>query len=140
VSYATIVEGLHERFATVTALKVILDHEPTAVHATPLLYSILDGFERRVDGLTVRTVYRTVHWLLIAWQDSETAEEQLRSLVDAIAQAVEAEPKLGGKVRPGDAQIVSGDAGWATVGNTEYRAVGFRSEVVELSGYLGLRR
>ena len=140
MSYELVTEGLHACFATVTAVKVLLDHEPTAVHATPLIYSLQAGFERSVDGTVTRTVYRTRHRLLIAWQDSESAEEMLRALTDAIPQAVEADPKLGGKVRPGDAQIVSGDPGWVTVGGAEYRALDFISEVVELSRYLGLRR
>lgn len=140
MSYEDVTEGLNERFATVAAIAVILDHEPTAVHETPLIYSILDSFERSVQGTHVRTTYRTLHRLCLAWQDSATTEAQLRALVDAVPEAVEDSPKLGGRMRPGDAQIEMGEAGWVRIGETTCRYIDFVSTVVELSRYRGLGR
>ncbi len=138
MSYANVVEGLNAAIATVPGIKAVLDYEPTSVQTSPLVYSILDGFDRQVTGLTARVTYRTMHRLCIRWQDPEASEELVRSLADAVAEAVEADPKLGGRLRPGDAQITRGDAGWAQIGNTTCRIVDFYSEVVEISGYRGL--
>ena len=139
MSYTNVVEGLHERFATVTSLKVILDYEPNSIQTTPLLYSILDGFERRVDGTVTVTRWRTMHRLLLPVQKPEQAEEDLATLVMSIVEAVESSPKLGGRLRPGDAQIISGDAGFLEMGTGNwYRRLDFYSEVVEMSRYLGL--
>ena len=138
MSYAAVSEGLNAAIATVTALKAVLGYEPTSVQTSPMVYSLLDGFDRQVTGLTVRVTYRTLHRLCIRWQDPETSEEQVRTLADAIAEAVEADPKLGGRMRPGDAQITRGDAGWAQIGNTTCRIVDFYSEVLEISGYRGM--
>jgi hypothetical protein len=138
VSYANAVEGLNAAIATVTDVKAVLDHEPTSVQTSPLVYSILDGVDRQVTGLTVRVTYRTLHRLCIRWQDSEASEAVVQALVDAIPEAVEADPKLGGRLRPGDAQISRGDAGWAQIGNTTCRIIDFYSEVVEISGCRGL--
>jgi len=138
MSYQNIVQGLHERFATLSALKVVLDYEPTSIQDSPLLYSILDGFTRQVQGTHVRTTYRTLHRLCIRWQDPAIAEEMVEQLVDAIPEVLEADPRLGARVRPGDAQIVRGEAGWARIGETTVRIIDFYSEVIELSAYRGM--
>lgn len=139
MSYADVVEGLHERFVTVSALKAILDYEPNSIQTSPLLYSILDGFERRVDGTVTVTRWRTMHRLILPVQKPEQTEEDLAALVMSIVEAVESSPKLGGRLRPGDAQVVSGDAGFLEIGEGNwYRRLDFYSEVVEMSRYLGL--
>ncbi|MDD5059303.1 MAG: hypothetical protein PHQ60_15710 [Sideroxydans sp.] len=139
MSYSDVVEGLHERFATVSALKAVLDYEPNSVQTTPLLYSILDGFERRVEGTVTYTTWRTLHRLLIPYQKPAQVEEDLAGLVMSIIEAVESSPKLGGRLRPGDAQIVSGDADFIEIGDGNwYRRLDFYSQVVEMSRYLGL--
>lgn len=138
MSYAAVSAGLNEAIGTVTALKAVLDYEPTSVQTSPMVYSLLDGFDRQVAGLTTRTTYRTLHRLCIRWQDPAPSEEQVRTLVDAIAEAVEADPKLGGRLRPGDAQITRGDAGWAQIGGATCRIVDFYSEVLEIDRYRGV--
>lgn len=139
MSYTDVVEGLHERFATVTALKSILDYEPNSVQTWPLLYSILDGFERRVEGTITYTTWRTLHRLLIAYQKPAQVEEDLAPLVMSIIEAVESSPKLGGRLRPGDAQIVSGDADFIEIGEGNwFRRIDLYSQVMEATRYLGL--
>ena len=138
MSYAAVSEGLNAAIATVTALKAVLDYEPATLQTSPIVYSILDGFDRQVTGLTTRTVYRTLHRLCIRYQEPETSEAVVQALADSIAEAVEADPKLGGRMRPGDAQITRGDAGWASIGGTTCRIVDFYSEVLEISRYRGM--
>ena len=139
--YEAVSAGLQEALARVAALAVVLDHEPTAVHETPLLYSLLEGTSRARDGGTgVERRYTTLHRLCLSWQDSATTEALLRQLVDEIPDAIEADPRLGGRVRPGVALVTRGEAGWVTIGNTWYRSVDFFSEVLVMTRYLGLRR
>jgi hypothetical protein len=138
MSYSDVLEGLHERFALVveTDLNLIIG-EPTAIHQVPALYSVLESFDRSYDGELVRVRYRTLHRLCIRWQDNLAAEEELAELVNAIPAMVEADPRLGKRLKArGDSKIVAGDAGWTTIGGTEYRSLDFHSEVWEV-GALG---
>ncbi len=126
--------GLHERFATVTtprALVAILAYEPTAVHDYPLLYSILDSFERTRHGQVLAWHWRTMHRLLLRWQSSEECEIELRAFVNSIPEALDLDPHLGGRLVSGYADIAEADAGWTKVGDTECRYVDFYSTVIE---------
>ena len=122
-----------------TALKSILDYEPNSVQTWPLLYSILDSFDRRVEGTVTYTTWRTLHRLLIAYQKPAQVEEDLAPLVMSIIEAVESSPKLGGRLRPGDAQIVSGEADFIEIGEGNwFRRIDLYSQVMEATRYLGL--
>src|SRR5438105_777850 len=96
MSYETVIEGLHARFATVVGLEQnnILDHEPTSVTSFPTLYSLLDRFDRKEMGGVTKMTYRTLHRLLFRWQDNKQAEVELRSFVNKVAAAVDADPQL----------------------------------------------
>jgi hypothetical protein len=135
MSYQDIVDGLHIRFATVTALKVILDYEPTAAQDSPLLYSLLDGFTREYDdiGESVEVTYRTLHRLCIRWQDNEECEQTLIALANDIPIAVDGDPRLGLLLKGDGARIIQGDAGWVNIGGTEYRSLDFYSECTEFN-------
>jgi len=131
VSYATVLEGLHERLATVTSLVAILDYVPTAIHDTPMIYSLLDRVEYRRSGQVKTTVYRVIHRLLVRWQDNEGAEEEIIPFVNSIPDAVEADPQLGGRLTDGYGEITEGNAGFVTVAGVEYRSVDFIATVIE---------
>jgi hypothetical protein len=132
--YEEITLGLHERFATVPELRVILDYEPTSAQDSPLIFSMLDGFEADTVGTVTTTVWRTAHTLCIRWQNPEEAERLLRRLAVAIPRAIRQQPRLQGHVR-GVADIVMGDAGFTTIGDAEYRSLEFTSEVLVKSQY-----
>jgi hypothetical protein len=134
MSYQDIATALNARLAAIPGIVSVLDYEPTSAQASPLIYSLLDTVTRTVQGTTVRITYRTLHRLCIIWQDSEWAEEQLRSFIEAIPEALEARPRIG----KADGQIALGDAGWAEVGNVMVRVLDFYSEVVEIRPYLGI--
>ncbi len=141
MSYTSVIEGLHERFATVIGLKVLLVGEPTSVQDSPLLYSLVERVEREAQATKpghtlMRVTYRTLHRLCLKWQDNPTAEAELLALADAIPAAIEADPKLGGRIT-GDAHLSGAEAGWVTIGGTTYRVLDFYSEVLELAPVRG---
>ena len=102
-----------------------------------MIYSEIDGLERVTKGTSVEVTYRTLHRLCIRWQDNAVAEALLRTLLDAIPQAVDAAPKLSGACR--NAVITGGDGGWTEIGGTEYRTFDFYSEVTVMEPYLGIQ-
>ncbi len=130
MSYEQVVDGLHARYATISAVKVVLDYEPTAVQNSPLIYTVLDSFTREHAGTMVYMRYRVLSRLCIRWQSPEHAEQTLISLVNAIPQAIDADRRLGGVVR--DATVQAGDGGWVTIGGSEYRSLDFYVEVQEV--------
>lgn len=131
MSYATVLEGLHERFATVPGIVAILNYAPTAFHDTPLLYSLLDKVTISRSGQVRARKYRILHRLVVRWQDNEQAEQQIIPLVDSIPDAVDADQHLGGRLASGFAEITEIEGVWVTVGGTEYRALDFYSTVIE---------
>ena len=134
MSYADVVDGLHERFATVSGIGPVLDYAPTSVPADKTLFSSLDSFEIVRSGQVIAYRYRIRHRLVIYWQDNAAAEESLQPFVNSIPAAVDADPHLGARLTAGYAQITSGDAGWFDVGGTDYRYVDFYSTVLDKSG------
>jgi len=130
MSYATILAGLTERFATISGLTV-LDYEPTSIQTTPLLYSLLESATYTTSGQIKARHYRVLHRLLLPWQDVEEAEADVAPWVNAIPDAVYDDRSLGGRLQRGTTEIVEMDAGWATVGNITYRALDFYSDTLE---------
>ena len=131
MSYATVLAGLHERLATVDGPVDVLDYAPTAIHDTPLIWSLLDNLEIRRNGQVKTKRYRILHRLVVRWQDNEQAEQEIIPYVDSIPAAVEADPHLGGRLTSGYAEITECQAGWITVAGVEYRNLDFYATVIE---------
>jgi len=131
MSYADVLAGLHERFATVSGIKAILDYVPTSIHTAPLLYSAFDRAESVRSAQVKGWQYRTLHRLCFRWQDNERAEEELIPYVNSIPDAVAADPHLGGVLTAGYAEINEIEAAWVTIGGIEYRVLDFYSTVIE---------
>ena len=129
--YADIIDGLHDVFAAVSGLDVVLDYAPTAVHETPLMYSILDSVEVSKGGQVTTRRFRILHRLLVPWQDNEQAEVQIMPFVDSVVDAIDADPTLGGVLVKGLAQITDIEALWVTIAGVEYRALDFYSLVID---------
>ncbi len=128
MSYTAIIQGLEDRLRTVDGVLHVLSYEPTAIEP-PTIVSILDSFEREHRGQVVTMTYRTIHTLAIRWTDNAQAEQELRPFLNSICAAVDDDPQLGGTCSY--ATIVSGKAGFATIGGVTYRIVDFTSVVVE---------
>jgi len=109
----------------------ILDYAPTAVHDTPLVYSLLDNVQRRTSAQIVTKQYRILHRLVVRWQDNEQAEQEIIPFVDSVPEAVADDPQLGGRLTSGYAEIKECDAGWVTIAGVEYRMLDFYATVVE---------
>lgn len=131
MSYATVLAGLTTRLETVSGIVAVLEYAPTAVHDTPLIYSLLDNVEYSESGQVKTQRYRIQHRLLVRWQDNEQAEIEAQPYVDSIPAAVRADPHLGGALTSGYAQITECQAGWVTIAGVEYRSLDFISTVVE---------
>lgn len=129
--YADIIDGLHDVFAGVSGLNVVLNYAPTSVHETPLMYSILDSVEVSKGGQVTTRRFRILHRLLVPWQDNEQAEVQIMPFVDSVVDAIDADPTLGGVLVKGLAQITDIEALWVTIAGVEYRALDFYSLVID---------
>jgi hypothetical protein len=130
MSYATILTGLHVRFATVTGITNLLKYEPTAIGDLPTLYSIIQDVSITRSGQVRAVHYRILHRMLFRWQDVEQAELEVIPFVDSIPLAVEADPHLGGVIVSGFAEINEMKAGWTEIAGTTYRSLDFVSDVI----------
>jgi hypothetical protein len=125
-----ILAGLHTRFATIATLKALLDHEPKSVHIAPLLYSMYLEYDRTEAGQVVAETHKFMHRVVVSWADPQVAEEQLRGLVTAVPLSVELDPRLGGAIPRGLAQVSSGRAGFTRIDGSVYRIMDFVSTTV----------
>lgn len=136
MSAVTVYQGLEERFRTVEGLKTIILGEPTGGHELPCLYTAYERFTRPLRNapparnLTAMD-HTFAHRLLIRWQDFEQAEMQLLTFVDAIPDAIDRDPKLGGRLTKGYAAISEGITGFVTISNIKYRVIDFTSAIIE---------
>lgn len=124
-------QGLEERFKTIAGLTNIILGEPTAIHATPALYTALAGFTRSQHGQITAMHYIFTHRLIVQWQDNPQAEMQLLTLLNAIPASVDVSPTLGGRIVEGLAKVTAGDTGYIPIGETLYRICDFTSDILE---------
>lgn len=131
---SAILAGLHERFLTVDGIDACLAYEPTALAPSQVvIYSLLERFEiEHNDNLTLSTVtYEFRHRLCLPWHDPEQADVQLRQYADLLPAAVEEDVRLDGRLKRGMAVVATGEAGWAVIGQAEYRILDLVSRVIE---------
>lgn len=137
MSYTLIKTGLHERLATVTTLQANLKYEPSTIQVGRAIYSILQGFDREYAGQLVIMRYRTLHRLLVRWQDNAGAEAEFDALINEICAAVDLDPQLGGRVNSGISGMTVGNAEWRDISGVLYRSCDIISETVEKGPYQG---
>lgn len=131
MSYESVLEGLHERFQTISGLAAILNYEPTSIQTYPTLYSMLDDFEVARSGQVVAIRYRILHRLLFRWQHNEQALAEMAPFVNDIIDAVGADPHLGGRLTAGYSEIVDGETMFVVIGGTECLALDVYSSTLE---------
>jgi hypothetical protein len=136
VSAVTVWQGLEERLRTVDGLQNVLLGEPSSVHDWPAIYGAYERFThplknsppaRGIVGFDHVFVLR----LCIQWVDNPQAEMQLLSLLTAIPLAIDADPKLAGRIGGGMAHIDEGAAGFAEIGGVKCRVVDYTCQVLE---------
>lgn len=141
MSYESVVDGLHERFATVSGIELLLKYEPTSLQKLPAIYTLLDSYTREYEGHSqlVSVHYRILNRLCIRWQDNEKSELELMPFVNSIASAVDADPHLGGRLTAtgGKAKITDATSGWFPVGDTVYRILDIYADVWERGEFGG---
>jgi hypothetical protein len=137
MSATTVYAGLAERFATVDGIKKIILGEPSGALDPPILYTAYEGFTRGQAGQVTTMTHRFTHRLLITWQEFSQAEARLLSFVNALAAAVDADPKLGGRVASGMARVTEASSGFVTIGSTKYRVIDVTTETLEKGAWQG---
>lgn len=126
----TILIGLHERFATVTALEALLDHEPRSIHNSSLLYSLYKETRRAQHGQVLSETHQFTHRACFSYADPQAAEKAVRGVVTAVPLSVEQDPQLGHRITSGGAVVEEGRGGFVLIDGTVYRVVDFTSTVV----------
>jgi hypothetical protein len=129
-TYAQIIEGLHERFATVAGIAQILAYEPPSIDAFPTLYSLLDGVQYSNAGQVDPTRYSILHRLVFQWVEQKQAELELMPFVASIPAAVHADKYLGGRLNKGNAIIERCQGTFVTIGGVLFRCLDFYSNVL----------
>ena len=122
----SVYQGIETALRSLDYFQSIMLGEPTGSIETPAIYTVFLRME--IEGRSVpparnldSTVYIFIHRIVIQFVDNAAAEMQLLSLIDAIPDAIYADPRLGGALAIGIAQIPSGDAGFIRVGDVLYR-------------------
>jgi hypothetical protein len=132
MSYRDVLTGLHTVFEGVSPpIPVLLRYEPTAIHQTPTLYSLLDTVNRQRQGQIRAATYRVLNRLVFRWQDNEQAEEELIPYVDAIANAIDSDAHLSGALDSGLATVNDMEAVFVSIGGVIYRALDIYVDVLE---------
>lgn len=137
MSYATVIEGLKLRFATVPGIKTILDYEPTSAQDTPLLYMLFDEAPRTQTGQVTVMPYRILCRLCIRWQDNRYAEQELIPFVNSLPAAIDQDPTLGGKIASGMARVINVQGIFVTIGGVLYRALDVTVEAIDKGPWKG---
>jgi hypothetical protein len=136
MSALTVWQGLEERFRTVQGLRTVLLGNPTGDLDLPGLYTAYQQFTRPLrNARPARNVTGMTHLfasrLVIRWVDFQQAEMQLLTLIDAIPDSIDLDPRLGGRLNSGLAYCADGISGFAEIGNVLYRVVDFSLQVLE---------
>ncbi|HEU5013954.1 MAG TPA: hypothetical protein VFT66_15645 [Roseiflexaceae bacterium] len=141
MSYADVIAGLHERFATVPGIKAILAYEPPSIQVFPTLYSMPTSGTRNgatggnPQGQVVSMDYETVHRLVFRWQDQKTAFSELWPFINSLPAAVDQDPRLGGRIANGYARMLRYETTFVTIGGVEYLCLEWYSSVPEKGVY-----
>lgn len=137
MSALTIWQGLEERLRTVDGLQTVLLGEPQSAHNFPAVYGAYQQFDHplknsppsrsTLSGFTHTFVLR----LVLQWIDNPQAEMQLLTYATAIPLAIDADPKLGGRIAGGMASIGQGQAGFLKLGGADFRILDYTCTVLE---------
>lgn len=136
MSAVTVYQGLEERFRTVDGLRTVMLGSPSGDLDLPGLYTAYQSFGRPLrnappaSNITgMQHVYATR--LVIRWQDFQQAEMQLLTLLDAIPDSIDEDPRLGSRVGAGYAWCSDAITGFAEIGGVTYRVVDYTIHVLE---------
>lgn len=136
MSALTVWQGLEERWRTIDGLRSIILGSPTGDLDLPGLYTAYSQFARplrnappasNLTGMNHTFVAR----LVIRFVEYEQSEMQLITLLDAIPDAIDRDPRLGSRLNNGMAYCSAGITGFAAIGDVEYRIVDYTIIAIE---------
>lgn len=129
-TYQDILDGLHERFATIPALGAnrILPYEPTSADDNPKLYSMFADWRLERQGQVDKHIYRVLHRVVTSLQDNEGVELLLMPFLEWIPAAIHTDPRLGDRLNEGYAECVEATGVYVIIGGVTCRAYDFTSE------------
>jgi len=136
MSALTVYQGLESVFRGIVGLRSVILGEPTGNMELPGLYTAYQEFTRPLrNNPPARNLTAMDHTfacrLVIQWVDNANAEMQLLTLLDAIPDAIDANPNLSGKLPHGTCYINAGITGFATIGGVLYRIVDYTVHALE---------
>ena len=136
MSALTCWQGLEDIYRTIDGVRVILLGEPAAIHDSPMIYTVYQSFDRPLrNSPPARNVTGMHHVftsrLVIRWVENSQAEMQLLTLLDSIPDAIDADPKLGGRVNSGMAYCSTGSSAFSTIGGVLYLVADYRIDVLD---------
>lgn len=136
MSALTMYQGLEERYRTIDGLRTIMLGSPSGDLDLPGLYTAYSQFARplrnappasNLTGMDHLFVSR----LVLRWVDFQAAEMQLITFLDLIPNAIDRDPRLGGRLAGGMAHCSEAITGFATIGAVEYRIMDFSIRILE---------
>jgi hypothetical protein len=113
----------------------LLQYEPRVIHTSPVLYTLLDKFDRDTSGQVTAMKYRLLHRMVFQWQDNAESESAMLSFVHSVPAAFDLDPTLGGRLEKGVARIAEAASGFVVISNTKYRCLDFFSSIVSKAPY-----
>jgi len=136
VSALTAWQGLEAAFRTIAGLRGITLGEPTGDLELPAIYGAYQEFTRPLRNSPPARNMTGMHHvfacrLVIRWVENANAEMQLLTLLDAIPDSIDRDPKLGARIDSGMAYCASGVSGFATIGGVLYRVVDYSVDVID---------
>jgi hypothetical protein len=135
--YEEITRGLIEVLEGVPGIKSVIDHEPKQVDVTPAGYLLMDRGSSKIKGGLQIDETRMLFRVLVAWQENEYAEQQMRLMRDAVPAALFSDMgmTLGGRITNGIASLDDAEdaiqAVFVLVGGVLFRALDFYIKVVD---------
>lgn len=133
----TVYQGLVAAFREISGIQAILLGDPTTIQVSPALIIVYGSFDvLSQSSPPARNLNATSHEfgirLAIKWgPENEQAEMQLLTLIGAIPAAIGADPRLGGRLPKGLAQISGAVTGYAEYSKDKFRIADYVCTVVE---------
>ena len=129
-------QGLEAAWRGVDGLRGVLLGSPTGDMDLPCLYVAYASFDRTLrNNPPGRNLTGMAHLfvarLVIRWVDFQAAEMQLLTLMDAIPDAIDRDPQLGGRLYGGVARVERAITGFAEIGGVLYRVVDYDVTVAQ---------
>ena len=136
MSALTMYQGLEERYRTIDGLRSILLGSPTGDLDLPGLYTAYGQFDRPLRNAPPASNltgmgHVFISRLVIRFVDYAQSEMELITLLDAIPDAIDRDPRLGGRLAGGMAYCGDAQTGWAEIGGVTYRIVDYTIRILE---------